>query len=211
MYLPKPFDAPEHAWTLIEDHPLGQLISVDPQGLPFISWLPFHIDARPTEGQDAPQGALLGHLARANPHAGLLAQQPEATLVFMGPHAYMPTTVYTDELRVPTWNYAVVQLRVKVTAIDGEAAKDALLKQLIGDHQPPYADQWRGLPHDFTERMLQGIVAYRFEVLQLQSKFKLNQHRKEAHAAMHEHYARGNDAQRELAQWMKRLGLVQAP
>lgn len=211
MYLPKSFDAPEHAWDLIQAHPLGQLISVDSQGLPFISWLPFHIDVRPQEGQEAQTGVLLGHLAKANPQVQLLEHQPEASLVFMGPHAYMPTTVYDDALRVPTWSYAVVQMRVKVTRIEGEAAKDALLKQLIGDHQPPYAEQWRGLPNDFTERMLLGIVAYRFEVLALLSKFKLNQHRKEAHASMHAHYAQGNDAERELAQWMIKLGLVQQP
>ena len=29
-----------------------------------------------------------------------------------------------------------------------QKAKDALLKQLIADHEPPYAAQWRGLPED---------------------------------------------------------------
>ena len=99
-------------------------------------------------------------------------------------------------------------MRLKSILVEGEAAKDVLLKQLIGDHQPPYAAQWRGLPADFTERMLQGIVAYRFEVLEIQSKFKLNQHRKESHVAMHAHYAQGSEAERELAQWMTKLGLV---
>lgn len=205
MYLPKQFEAPEHAWTLMRQHPLAQLISVDEQGLPYLSWLPMHIDAVP-EGDAT--GWLLGHLAKANPHVDLLAGQPQATLVFTGPHAFMPTTVYNDTLRVPTWSYLVVSLRVQAHRLEGEPAKDALLKQLIGDHQPPYAQQWRGLPSDYTERMLMAIVAYRFEVLDVKAKFKLNQHRKESHAAMHALYAQGNDAERELAQWMKTLGLV---
>ena len=120
----------------------------------------------------------------------------------------MSTRVYPDEQRVPTWNYLSVQAKVSVRLLEGEQAKDALLKQLIGDHQPPYAQQWRGLPSDYTERMLMAIVAYRFEVLDVKAKFKLNQHRKESHAAMHALYAQGNDAERELAQWMKTLGLV---
>ena len=208
MYLPKSFNAPEHAWQLVQSHPLGQLISVDPQGLPFLSWLPFHVESQGQADSTGSSGVLLGHLAKANPHVQLLAERPEVTAVFMGPHAYMPTTVYADSLRVPTWSYLVVQMRLKSILVEGEAAKDVLLKQLIGDHQPPYAAQWRGLPADFTERMLQGIVAYRFEVLEIQSKFKLNQHRKESHVAMHAHYAQGSEAERELAQWMTKLGLV---
>ncbi len=205
MYLPKQFEAPEHAWTLIRQHPLGQLISVDTQGLPMLSWLPMHIDALP-EG-DAP-ALLLGHLAKANPHVDQLHHAPQATLVFTGPHAFMPTTVYKDTLRVPTWSYLVVVLRVRAQRLEGEAAKDALLKQLIGDHHPPYAQQWRGLPNDYTERMLEAIEAYHFEVLEVKTKFKLNQHRKESHAAMHALYEQGSEAERELAQWMKTLGMV---
>jgi transcriptional regulator len=40
-----------------------------------------------------------------------------------------------------------------------------------------------------------------------QCKLKLNQHRKEAHNAMRNVYASGNEDERALAQWMERLGL----
>ena len=101
-----------------------------------------------------------------------------------------------------------VQVRVQARLLEGEAAKDALLKQLIGDHEPPYAAQWRALPEDYTERMLQGIVAFELDVVDLQCAVKLNQHRPEAHAAMHRAYTAGSHQEQALAQWMQRLGMV---
>jgi transcriptional regulator len=49
--------------------------------------------------------------------------------------------------------------------IDDPAAKDALLKKLIGDHEPSYAEQWRGLGEDFTRPILAGIVAFDLRVV----------------------------------------------
>jgi len=56
--------------------------------------------------------------------------------------------------------------------------------------------------------MLQGITAFELRVKDLQCSVKLNQHRPEAHAAMHAAYTAGNDHEQRLADWMKRLGLV---
>jgi transcriptional regulator len=120
----------------------------------------------------------------------------------------MSPQVYPDTQRVPTWCYLAVQARVEARLLSGHEAKDALLKQLIADHEPPYAAQWRGLPEDYTDKMLQGITAFELRVKDLQCSVKLNQHRPEAHAAMHAAYTAGNDHEQRLADWMKRLGLV---
>ena len=55
--------------------------------------------------------------------------------------------------------------------------------------------------------MLAGIVAFEVAVDRLEAKFKLNQHRKEAHAAMKSIYAAGTPDEQALAGWMSRLGL----
>jgi transcriptional regulator len=91
--------------------------------------------------------------------------------------------------------------------VDDPAAKDALLKTLIGDHEPAYAAQWRALDPELAGKLLNGIVGFELEVLDLQCKLKLNQHRPEAHARMKAMYSTGNDDQRELAAWMDRLGM----
>ena len=83
-------------------------------------------------------------------------------------------------------------------------------KALIGDHEPAYADQWRALDGDYARRMLAGIVAFELRVTDLQCALKLNQHRKEAHAAMHAAYRKGGAQAQALAGWMQRLGMVPA-
>lgn len=204
MYLPPHFDASAsgHAATLIREHPFASLISCDEDGLPFVTHLPLHLEERPG-GM-----VLLGHVAKPNPHWRHLAARPRAVVTFMGPHAYQSPGVYADRQRVPTWNYLAVHCTVQARLVEAPEAKDALLKKLIGDHEPPYAQQWRDLPPDYAQKMLAGIVAFELDVLALQAKFKLNQHRRESHAALHARYLAGNEDERALAQWMQRLGMA---
>jgi len=101
-----------------------------------------------------------------------------------------------------------VHVKAHVRILEGEEAKDAILKQLISDHEPAYAQQWRQLPTSYTEPMLNAIVAFEMHVLNIQTKVKLNQHRPESHAAMHAAYQAGNPSEKELAHWMRRLGMV---
>ncbi len=202
MYLPRQFNAPEHAHALMRAHSLAQLVSVDEAGAPFVTPLPLKLELR------GEQAWLLGHVAKGNPHGALLKAKPEALACFMGPQAYLSPKVYPDLQRVPTWSYLTVQARVQAHMLEGEAALDSLLKQLIADHEPPYADQWRALPADYTHKMLAGITAFELEVRSLDCKLKLNQHRPESHAALHAAYAQGNEQERQLAEWMRRLQLV---
>jgi transcriptional regulator len=157
---------------------------------------------------DAQQDMLLGHVAKGNPHAGFLYKRSQVLLTFMGPQAYMSPAVYPDLIRVPTWSYVAVHVKAEVRILEGEEAKDSLLKQLIADHEPAYAQQWRGLPETYTHPMMNAIVAFEMKLLEVQTKVKLNQHRPEAHAAMHAAYDAGNESEKALALWMRRLGLV---
>lgn len=203
MYLPPQFksDDRSHALSLIRSHPLASLISMDAEGWPYVTHLPLHVQE---QGEDL---VLLGHVAKPNAHWRLLQERPQAVVTFLGPHAYMSPGVYPDRQRVPTWNYLAVHCRVQATLLTENEAKDKLLKQLIGDHDPAYAEQWRSLGEDYQRKMLAGIVAFELRVTQLQCKLKLNQHRPEAHAAMKAAYAAGDANARELAGWMDRLGL----
>lgn len=203
MYLPKQFNQPEHAATLMREHPFASLVTTDDTGFPFITHLPLKLVEE--GGQPA---MLLGHCARGNPLWGYLQKRPLALASFMGPQAHMSPKVYPDLQRVPTWSYLAVQARVEARLLDGEEAKDALLKQLIADHEPAYAAQWRALSKDYTSKMLSAIIAFELRVVDLQCAVKLNQHRPEAHTAMHAAYAAGSTQEQALAAWMKKLGLV---
>ena len=203
MYQPPQFrsEDPAIAAELMRSYPFASLISNDDDGFPFVTHLPLHLEER--EGRFH----LLGHCARPNPHWRYLQARPTAVVTFLGPHAYQSPRIYADRQRVPSWNYLAVHCQVQASLIEDPLAKDRLLKKLIGDHEPPYAEQWRSLGEEFAHKMLAGIMAFDLAVTGWQCKLKLNQHRPESHAAMAAGYAQGNEDERELAAWMKRLEL----
>ena len=205
MYMPPQFNAkdPAIALELMRAHPFASLISSDDEGLPYVTHLPLV-----AEQQEGGQLVLLGHCAKPNPHWRYLQARPQAVATFLGPHAYLSPSVYPDLARVPTWNYLVVHCTVEARLIEEPAAKDALLKKLIGEHEPGYAQQWRDLGEEFQLKMLAGIVGFELRVSALQCKVKLNQHRRESHAAMHAIYSAGTPDEKALAGWMERLGMT---
>jgi transcriptional regulator len=201
MYLPPQFNSKNNldAAELMRAHPFASLISVDEGGLPFISHIPLHLEER------GEQAVLLGHVAKPNPHWRYLQARPQAVVTFLGPHAYLSPKVYPDLTRVPTWNYLAVHCTVQATLIEDPAEKDALLKKLIGDHEPAYAAQWRELGEDFAHKMLAGIVGFELKITALQCKLKVNQHRPEALESTKAMYSSGSENERALAIWMERL------
>lgn len=207
MYQPPQFVSrdPLVAVRLMREHPFASLISTDEEGFPFVTHLPLHLE------EDHDGFTLLGHVAKPNPHWKYLSTRPKALVTFMGPHAYLSPKVYPDLARVPSWNYLALHCTVEAQIIDEVAAKDALLKKLIGDHEPPYAAQWRSLGEEFAHKMLAGIVAFKLRVTDWQCKLKLNQHRKESHEALHAAYAAGGPNERGLAEWMQSLNMVPVP
>ncbi|WP_431276514.1 FMN-binding negative transcriptional regulator [Variovorax ureilyticus] len=204
MYMPPQFNATDRevAIELMRSHPLASLVSTDDEGLPFITHLPLVLEDRGEGGW-----SLLGHCAKPNPHWRYLQVRPNAVAAFLGPHAYLSPSVYPDLARVPTWNYLAVHCTVEARLIETPDEKDALLKRLIGQHEPAYAQQWRDLGEEFQHKMLGGIVGFELRVTALQCKLKLNQHRKESHAAMYARYSEGSPDERALALWMERLGM----
>ncbi|HEY8049941.1 MAG TPA: FMN-binding negative transcriptional regulator [Ramlibacter sp.] len=203
MYMPPQFDSKnaDIAAELMRDYAFASLVSNDDDGFPYVTHLPLHADR--TDGSFV----LWGHCAKPNAHWRYLQARPKALAVFMGPHAYLSPQVYPDLARVPTWNYLAVHCAVEATLVEDETGKDRLLKKLIGDHEPAYAQQWRDLGPDFQRKMLAGIVGFELRVTSWQCKVKINQHRPESHAAMRKAYASGDEGARALAQWMERLEL----
>ena len=110
MYQPPHFreDRLEIQHDLIQEHPLGLLITAGPRGL-MANPIPFVLDAAASE-----RGTLRAHLARANPQIQELASKQECLIVFQGPQAYITPSWYATKREtgkvVPTWNYATVHV-----------------------------------------------------------------------------------------------------
>lgn len=205
MYLPSRFEARDRALALqlMREHPFALLATVDDEGLPFISHLPMVVQEGEGDGL-----SIWCHCAKPNPLWRHLQARPRARVVFQGPHAYMSPSVYPDLARVPTWNYLAVQCVVEARVVESPNDKDELLKRLIAQQEPAYAQQWRDLGDDFQQKLLAGIVGLELRVSELHCAVKLNQHRPESHAAMFETYRHGSPDERALAAWMRTLGMA---
>jgi transcriptional regulator len=176
MYVPKHFDAPDQEWchALIERERFALLASTAGDGAPFATHLPLLLD-----GHRGPRGTLVGHLARANPHARLLAEGAPTLAVFQGPHAYVSPGWYRVHPSVPTWNYVAVHAYGRPVVVEEPARVKALLDRLVKTYEDGRAEPWRfdALPTDYVDGMIRGIVAFELPIDRLEGKAKLSQNR----------------------------------
>jgi transcriptional regulator len=205
MYLPTHFEetrAPVlHA--LLRQHPLGLLITVDADGVPVANPIPFLLDAQRGE-----HGTLVGHVARANPVWRAAGQG--ALVVFQGPQGYISPNGYPGKAEhgkvVPTWNYATVQARGTLHALDDAAAAHALVSRLTDTHEARQTRPWAvaDAPDDYIASMLKAIVCIEIPLTALVGKYKLSQNRSAADRAGLEAalQADAEPAAHTLAAWM---------
>jgi transcriptional regulator len=202
MYLPKHFASDDLALAvrLVDERPLALLLGPDAQGESFGTHVPLVV----VPGETL---VLEGHMARANPHWGWLAQQRRLLAVFGGPSAYVSPRHYDAVTNVPTWNYAALHAYGDIELIDAPQDKDTLLKRLIQRFEPEYAAQWRGLPPDYQHKLLGAIVGFRIRVTRWELKLKLSQNRAAGERArIHDALAASGSAEdRATAAWMARL------
>ena len=179
MFIPEPFAETDRAtlFELIRQYDFGLLVTaVD--GAPFGSHLPFLLDA-----ERGPEGTLLAHMARSNPHWRSFDGVSEALVVFQGPHAYVSPGWYDPANNaVPTWNYAVVHAYGVPRIVDDPAAVRAQQERMVAHYEDGMARPWRlaSQPEAYVAAMLNGIVAFEIPIGRLEGKFKLSQNHPEA-------------------------------
>ena len=171
MYVPAAFAETDltKLHDFIEQNSFGLLASqVD--GLPFASHLPFLL-----ERAVGLHGALVGHMARANPQWRDMDGQT-ALAIFSGPHAYISPTWYEAEQVVPTWNYTAVHAygRIRITEDHGDLLEIVRKSVAIYERFMPQPWTFDGASV-FMERMLAQIVGFRIEIERIEGKWKLNQ------------------------------------
>lgn len=120
---------------------------------------------------------LRGHLAKVNPHAELLAKNPNALVIFLSPiHSYISSSWYHHP-NAPTWNYMSVHVRGKVTVIEGEALWNSV-KRLTDRYEKhsQHPVSLETLPES-VQRQIHGIVGFEITMEQVDAAFKLSQNR----------------------------------
>lgn len=185
MYIPTQFDEPRSdvLHELIRAHPLATLITLGAQGL----------EANPIPlllRQDgSPFGTLVGHVARANPLWREFDASVDALAVFQGPQAYITPSWYATKQQtgkvVPTWNYAVVQARGPLRAIEDPAWLRALLGELTAQQEAARPAPWSvdDAPRDYVDALLRAIVGIEIPVTRLSGKWKVSQNQPAANRA----------------------------
>src|SRR6195952_4636793 len=95
---------------------LAALVSMTTDGL-IASHAPMMLDPDP-----APYGTLIGHLAKANPHACAADPAVPTLVIIHGPDGYISPSYYAAKQEhgkvVPTWNYSVVHAYGALEAFD---------------------------------------------------------------------------------------------
>lgn len=163
--------------ALVRAHPLGLLICNSPDG-PVANPLPFLLDAEP-----APHGRLRAHLAKANPQWRMLAESPDALVVFQGVDSYITPSWYETKREtgkvVPTWNYAIVQVRGRVRVMDDANWLAGQIAELTATHEATRAEPWHvtDAPDAFVAAQIKGIVGLEIEIASIEGKWKVSQNR----------------------------------
>jgi len=119
---------------------------------------------------------LMLHMAKTNPQWQQFFGE-DAMAVFAGPHAYVSPRWYADKPRVPTWNYAAVHAYGVPRVIEPRGEKHACMGKLVSEMDAQWRPEFDRMPADYTERMLEGIVAFEMPVTRLETRWKLSQNR----------------------------------
>jgi len=175
MYVPRHFsqDDTAVAHDLIRSNVFTTLVT-EVSGRLDATHVPVVLDA-----ERGALGSLRFHLARANPTSTALTDDREVLMVFVGPHTYISPDWYANEHLVPTWNYAVVHAYGTPRTMN-----DAELRHLLDDlstsqemllpKAPWTTDK---MSPELLDKMCNAIVGFDLSIVELQSKWKLNQNR----------------------------------
>jgi transcriptional regulator len=200
MYIPSfnKVDDREEAVAFMQRYSFATIVSVN-DGLPVATHLPFLVR------QKDDKIIISSHFAKANPQSSDILNNT-TLVIFTEPHAYISPKNYEKEQNVPTWNYLAVHAYGKCSILDGDD-KANLLKGMIQNYEPGYLKQWDGLPDEYKQRMMKGIVAFEMVVDDLQAKAKLSQNRTETEREniINSLSHAESSAEKEIAEYMSAL------
>lgn len=183
MYQPPLFreDRLDVMHAFVRAHPFGLLVSAATGGL-MANAVPFVLDETASA-----KGTLRAHVARANPHWKEFAGEGcDCLVVFQGPQAYVTPSWYATKREtakvVPTWNYAMVQVRGRCVAHEDAAWLRPQVDALTNQHETRRAEPWKvsDAPDDFVAQQMRLIVGIEIPIASIEGKWKVSQNRPDA-------------------------------
>jgi transcriptional regulator len=210
MYCPSLFreDRLEVQHAFIRSHPLGLLISHGATGL-VANLLPFVLKTG-----DSERGVLQAHMARANPQWRELDHQA-VLVVFRGVDAYVSPSLYATKKEtgkvVPTWNYAMVQVRGNARLPDQGDWLAPQLNALTTAREATRAQPWSvaDAPSDYIEAQKKAIVGIEIEIGVIEGKWKASQNQPEVNRRSVVAGFSADESTREMAELIRTYGKLE--
>ena len=204
MFTPAAFAETDLHWLdlLLARDPFVTVLTLGADGLPEATRLPV------LYRREGDRIELSGHWARPNPQA---RHSGAAKVLVNGPHGYVSASWYPDKeaaSRVPTWNHAGAELTGQLHTFDDADGLSQLLEQLSDHFEARAGQAWRfERDHAPHQRMLRGIVGFRFQAQRAEITLKFSQNHPESNqlAVIDALDALADADNRELAQWMRRF------
>ncbi len=201
MYTPKHFEEKDRAKLVefMKEYNFAALVNSAKKRY-WATHLPFLVE------EDDGEIILKAHMAKANPQWANFKQDEEVLVIFQEPHAYISPKLYENPVSVPTWNYIAVHAYGVPEILPGIEEKIALLEESFEAFESSYKQQWDVLPADYKSELLEGIVAFRIKITNIEGKFKLSQNRTEGdRERVIASLAKNEDkAKKDIAGFMKR-------
>jgi len=160
----------------MKEHPFVMLIATDKDGRIEATQIPVLIDER--EGKIF----LTGHIARKMSHEKALEANPNALVIFTGPHTYVSGTYYTGNLQqASTWNYIAIHARGRVKWMEEKGLVDLLRKLSLHFEKGNTASTtiYDNLPEEYLSKLIKAIVGFEIEITEMDNVYKLSQNRDE--------------------------------
>jgi transcriptional regulator len=180
VYIPEHFDADsETVAGLLRRPGAAELVSMTPDGL-VATTLPLWFESAIGE-----HGALLGHVARRNPHwrATIVG---ESLAIIRRPDAYISPSWYAAKAEhgrvVPTWDYVVIHAHGTLVVHDDPAWTAENVRRLTELHEGQREHPWSvdDAPAEYVAAQLRAIVGLELVLSRIEAKAKLSQNRSAA-------------------------------
>jgi transcriptional regulator len=159
----------------LSNHPFAFLTGSTSSGSQVATQIPILIEER--EGELY----LQGHIMRKTDHHKVFADNPQALVVFTGPHTYISASWYSNPRIGSTWNYMSVHIHGAMQFMSDAELVEFMRKLTLkfeggNDQSPTFYDN---LPDDFINKMMPAIVGFEIKAEKLENVFKLSQNRDE--------------------------------
>lgn len=160
---------PQQVIRFMQANPFAMLIGAGKNNIPVATQIPVFLDE--IDGQPV----LTGHIMKKTDHHKAFIENPEALIVFTGPHTYISASWYPDPAQASTWNYMSVHVRGKIRFL----GEDSLLEILerTTNHFEKNPNAFNSMPAEYIERMIGAIDAFEMKVEKLEHVFKLSQNK----------------------------------